>query len=86
MVDVSWLGETNDRMDENVSLTGTSSTNSEFSVSAMHRISGLESNNSGPAKLVEVKSQFCWGIYFVCEQDCFVASYDLAVCLHLRAT
>jgi len=48
VVDISGLGESDDGVNENVGVLLTSSTNGKFSVSAMHRVSGLESDDTGP--------------------------------------
>jgi hypothetical protein len=45
MVDISGLCKTDNRMDENIGLAGTSSTDSQLSVSSVHWISSLEGNN-----------------------------------------
>jgi hypothetical protein len=45
MVDISRLGKTDHRVDENIRLAGTSSTDSQLSVSSVHRVSRLEGNN-----------------------------------------
>lgn len=40
MVDITGLGETDDGVNENVSLTGTGSADSEFSVCTVHGVPG----------------------------------------------
>jgi hypothetical protein len=45
MVDISRLCKTDNRVDEDIGLAGTSSTNSQLSVSSVHGISGLEGND-----------------------------------------
>jgi hypothetical protein len=45
MINVSRLCKTNDWVDEDIGLTGTSSTDSQLSVSSVHGISSLEGNN-----------------------------------------
>ena len=62
VIDVSWLCETNDWVDENVGLAGTGSSNGQFSVGSVHWVSGLESDNLRPAELVKVKTELCRGI------------------------
>lgn len=62
VVNVTWLGETNDWVDEDVGLAVASSANSKLTVSAMHWVSGLESDNLGPAKLVKVLTDLSWGV------------------------
>ena len=63
MIDISRLRKADNRMDEDIGLAGTSSTNSQFSVGSVHRVSGLEGNNFRPAKLVKVKSQLSRSIW-----------------------
>jgi hypothetical protein len=59
VVNVTGLGETNNGVDEDVGLARAGSADSQFTVSAVHGVSGLESDNSGPAKLVEVQTDLC---------------------------
>jgi hypothetical protein len=44
-------------MYEDICLTIACGTDCKLSMGAMHWVSGLESNDPGPAKLVEVKTQ-----------------------------
>jgi hypothetical protein len=46
MIDVSRLGETDNGVDKDVGLSGTGSADGQLSVSSVHWVSGLESNNS----------------------------------------
>jgi hypothetical protein len=82
VVNVTGLGQTNDRVDEDIGLTGTCSTDGQLTVSSVHRVSvdsvshaisvsaartsqdkpGLESDNSGPAELVEVDTKLRGGV------------------------
>ena len=48
VVDISGLGESYDGVNENVGVLLTSGTNGKFSVSAVHGVSGLESDDTGP--------------------------------------
>lgn len=57
VVNVTRLGESDDGVDQDVSLTSTSGADSELAVGAMHRVSRLESDHLGPAKLVEVQTE-----------------------------
>lgn len=57
VVDVTGLGKTNDRVDEDVSLAGAGCADSQFTVSAVHRVSGLESDNLGPSELLKVETE-----------------------------
>ena len=62
MVDIAWFCETDDRMDENVCLASTGSTDGQFSVSSVHRITSLEGDDSGPTQFLKMDSQFGWGV------------------------
>lgn len=62
VVDVAWLCQSDDRMDEDVSLSRTGCTDGQFSVRSMHGITGLESYDAGPAKFLEMYAQFGWRI------------------------
>ena len=59
VVNVTRFGETNDGVDKDIGLARTSSADSQLTVSAVHGVSGLESDNSGPAKLVKVQTNLC---------------------------
>lgn len=61
VVNVTRLGETNSWVDKDVGLTGTSSADGQLTVSSVHGVTGLESNNLGPAKLVEVSTELSRG-------------------------
>jgi hypothetical protein len=56
VVNVTGLGQANDGVDEDVGLSGASSDDSQLTVSAVHRVAGLESDNLGPAELLEVSA------------------------------
>lgn len=62
VVNVTGLGETDDRVDEDVGLLGAGRTDGQLTVSSVHRVSGLESDNSGPAELVEVDTELCGSV------------------------
>ena len=62
MVDVPGFGKTNYWMDQDISLAGTCCSHCQFSMGAMHGISGLESNNASPAELLEMRSKLCGSI------------------------
>jgi hypothetical protein len=49
-------------VDEDVGLAGTGSADGQLTVSTVHGVSGLEGDDLGPAKLVEVKAEFGWGV------------------------
>jgi hypothetical protein len=59
VVNVTGLGETDDGVDENVGLARTSSTDGQLTVSAVHGVSSLESDDLGPAEFVEVETDLC---------------------------
>jgi hypothetical protein len=63
VIDVSRFREPDDWVDKDICLTGTSCADSQLSVSSVHGVSGLESDDLGPAEFVEVKTEFCGGIY-----------------------
>jgi hypothetical protein len=57
VVDVTGLGEADDGVDEDVGLAGAGSADGQLTVSAVHGVAGLEGDDLGPAKLVEVRAQ-----------------------------
>jgi hypothetical protein len=57
MINVTRLGKTNNGVDEDIGLTGARSTDSQLTMSAMHGVPRLESNDLLPAQLVEVETQ-----------------------------
>lgn len=57
VVDVSRLGETDNGVNQDIGLASASSTDGQLTVSSVHGVSSLESNNSVPAELVEVNTQ-----------------------------
>ena len=56
VVNVTGLGETDDGVDEHVGLSGAGSNDGQLTVSAVHGVTGLESDNLGPAELLEVSA------------------------------
>jgi hypothetical protein len=48
MVDISRLGQSNDRVNKDVGSSLSSGSDSQFSVGSVHWVSGLESDNSPP--------------------------------------
>jgi hypothetical protein len=54
VVNVTGLGETDDGVDKHVGLSGAGSNDGQLTVSAVHGVTGLESDNLGPAELLEV--------------------------------
>lgn len=58
VVNVTGLGETDNGVDQDIGLAGTSSANGQLTVSTVHGVTGLESDNAGPAQLVEVNTEF----------------------------
>jgi hypothetical protein len=57
VIDVTGLGETDDRLDEDVGLLGAGGADRQLTVSTVHGVSGLESNDLLPAELVEVSAE-----------------------------
>lgn len=61
VVDVTGLGKTNDGLDEDVGLLGAGSADRQLTVSTVHGVSGLESDDLLPAELVEVSAELRGG-------------------------
>ena len=61
-VDISRFGKANDRVDENVGVSLTSSADGQFSVCSVHGVSSLESNDVSPGQLLEESTRFSWGV------------------------
>jgi hypothetical protein len=57
VVNVTRLGETNDRLDEDVGLLRAGGADRQLTVSTVHGVSGLESNDLLPSELVEVSTE-----------------------------
>lgn len=57
VVDVSWLGKTDDGVNENVGSSLSGGSDSQLSVGSVHWVSGLESDNLSPRDFVEVGSE-----------------------------
>jgi hypothetical protein len=64
VVDITRLGQTHNGVDEHVSVVGAGSADGQLSVSTMHGVSGLESDDSGPAELVEVEAHLRRGVWW----------------------
>jgi len=62
VVNVTGLGQADDGVDEDVGLSGAGSNDGKLTVSAVHGVTGLESDNLGPAKLLEVKTELGRGV------------------------
>lgn len=58
VVDVTGLGETDDGVDQDVGLVLTSRTDGQLSVSPVHGVTGLESDDLAPRDLFEVSPEF----------------------------
>lgn len=67
VVNVTGLGETDDGLDEDVGLLGAGGADRQLTVSTVHGVSGLESDDLLPAELVEVRAKLRGG-------DCAVVS------------
>lgn len=64
VVDVAGLGEADDGVDEDVGVVRAGGADGEFPVGAVHRVTGLESDNLGPAELVEVSAELSRSVFF----------------------
>ena len=62
VVDISGLGQSDDRVNKDVGSSLSSSSDSELSVGSVHGVSGLESDNLSPCNLVEVGSELRGGV------------------------
>lgn len=62
MVNISRLRHPDDRVDEDICLTLTCRTNGQLAMSAMHGVSGLESDDFAPREFLEVCTEFSWGV------------------------
>jgi hypothetical protein len=76
VVDISWLGETDDGVDEDVGATLTGGADGELTVSAVHGVTGLESDNLAPGDLGEVGTELGRG-------DCLSVSVLLILITHI---
>ena len=77
VVDVSGLGETDDRVDEDIGAALSGGSDGQLSVGSVHRVSSLESNNLAPCDLVEVRSELGGGVW---RQQ---RSYRSQACTHI---
>ena len=57
VINVSGLGQTHHRVDQNIRLPRSSSSDRQFSMSSVHGISCLEGDNSRPPHLVEMSAK-----------------------------
>jgi hypothetical protein len=57
VVNVTGLGETNDGLDQNIGLLRAGGADRQLTVSSVHGVSGLESDDLLPAELVEVSAE-----------------------------
>lgn len=62
VVDVTRLGKTDDGVNEDVGVVGTSGADRQLTVSSVHGVTSLESNDASPAQLVEVQTDLSGGI------------------------
>lgn len=62
VVNVTGLGQTDNRVNQDIGLAGTSRADSQLTVSTVHGVTGLESDDAGPAQFVEVDAQLCGGV------------------------
>lgn len=63
MVDITWLGETHDGVDEYICMSLASRSHRELSMGSVHRVTSLESDDFPPCELLEMCAQFRWGVY-----------------------
>lgn len=63
VVDVSGLGQANNRVDEDIGPPLSCGSDSEFSVGSVHGVSSLESDNGPPRELVKVCSKLGGSVY-----------------------
>ena len=57
MIDVARFCQPHDGVDEDVSLTLTSSSDGQFPVRTVHRVPGLESDDLAPSKFLEMRTK-----------------------------
>jgi hypothetical protein len=69
VVDVTGLGQANDGVDQHVGLTGAGGADSELAVSTVHGVARLESDDLGPAKLVEVETELSGSVWSACQYE-----------------
>ena len=62
VVDVAWFSQTNNWVDEDVRLTLACSTDRQLTVCTMHRVAGLESDNTTPSEFLEMCTELSRGI------------------------
>jgi hypothetical protein len=63
VVNVTGLGETDDGVDQDVGLARASRADGQFTVSTVHGVTSLESDDAGPAQLVEVNAELSGGVW-----------------------
>lgn len=77
VVNVTGLGETDDGVDQDIGLARASRANGQLTVSTVHGVTGLESDNAGPAQLVEVNTEFGGGVWrYALDQESRARSAD----------
>ena len=59
MVNIAWLGQPNNGVNEDIRLALTGCQDGQFAMSAVHRVAGLKGNNFAPSKFVKVRAKFC---------------------------
>jgi len=65
MIDITGLGQPDDRMNKYICLTLSCSAHGEFTVCAMHRVACLEGYNFAPSKFLEVLAELRWCNYII---------------------
>ncbi|KAH3680866.1 hypothetical protein WICPIJ_008079 [Wickerhamomyces pijperi] len=66
VVDVTWLGQSNNWVNQDVGVLVSCGSHSQFSVGSVHWVSCLEGNNSGPLTVNKLVSQLVWSLSDVC--------------------
>ena len=58
VVDVTWFGQADNGVDEDVSLASSGSADCQFSMGSMHGVTSLKGNDTRPAEFFKVNSEF----------------------------
>jgi hypothetical protein len=61
VIDITWFGETDDRVNEDICLTGSSCADGEFTMGSVHRVTRLESDDASPVELCKMCAKFGGG-------------------------
>lgn len=74
VVNVTGLGQAYDGVDEDVGMMRTGSADGQLSVGAVHGVTGLEGDDSGPAELVEVGADLRGRVCYLTSRQ-YIATY-----------